>query len=168
MIEGSGSIPLLMDPDADPGGQKTCGSGGSGSGFRSATLQFTHSPPAHLSRSMQKRLSARQQPCPWARGSRPWISRTQTSQRSSRAPSRSQCGFGSRRSPPDTEPARLPPPPYWLAGGWRPAGGQPSPPSGWTSRGRRGSRTGPPKTGVAKFVGRPQTKNVVVRYFEHY
>jgi hypothetical protein len=30
MIEGSGSIPLTMDPD--PGGPKTCGSGGSGSG----------------------------------------------------------------------------------------------------------------------------------------
>ncbi len=31
MIEGSVSTPL-MDPDPDPGGPKTCGSGGSGSG----------------------------------------------------------------------------------------------------------------------------------------
>ncbi len=30
MIEGSGSIPLIVGPD--PGGPKTCGSGGSGSG----------------------------------------------------------------------------------------------------------------------------------------
>ncbi len=43
MIEGSGtgSIPLfyLIYPDPDPGGPKTCGSGGSRSGFGSATLR---------------------------------------------------------------------------------------------------------------------------------
>ncbi len=40
MIEGpgSGSIPLTMDPNPDPEGPKTCGSGGSGFGTRSTTL----------------------------------------------------------------------------------------------------------------------------------
>jgi hypothetical protein len=34
MLEGSDQNPnlLLVDPDQDPGGPKTCGSGGSGSG----------------------------------------------------------------------------------------------------------------------------------------
>ncbi len=37
----SGSVPLIMDTDPDTGGPKTCGTGGSGSGFGSATLANT-------------------------------------------------------------------------------------------------------------------------------